>query len=115
MGRCLGLLRSGNRQKWSEWSSRSWVQRDGGRGGRTLYRALSRLWILFWVKGRSWEDSKQRIQAEEVMGGLQAEDHKPLAYVLEGSLTAVLRSRMEAKRSLGRLFQERSGRQRQEW
>lgn len=40
-------------------------------------RALSRLWILFWVKGRSWEDSKQRIQAEEVMGGLQAEDHKP--------------------------------------
>lgn len=41
------------------------------------------------------------LQAEEVMGGLQAEDRKPLAYVLEGSLTAVLRSRMEAKRSLG--------------
>ena len=24
-------------------------------------RALSRLRILFWVKGKSWEDSKQRI------------------------------------------------------
>lgn len=86
-GKMPGAFQVQHRQNWSEWRSKSWDQSDKGRGGGTLQVIVK---TQDFVLGRG-----------EVRGGLQEEDLEHLAYVLQGSLSAVLRVGQKQRDLLG--------------